>query len=89
MNENSVTDIWYLEGYVTIISEDTNIFADADGALVMVNMTEDELPGDMTMFEEPITISENTEISDVKLMIWDKNINKGAYEYAGIYDFNA
>lgn len=82
MNENSVTDIWYLEGYVTIISEDTNIFADAyltdaDGALVMVNTTEDELSGDMTMFEEPITISENTEISDVKLMIWDKNINKG------------
>ena len=48
--DDSLTVIWYLEGYVTIISED----------------------GDMAMFEKPITIPGNTEIGDVKLMIWDK-----------------
>ncbi len=119
--DDSLTEIWYLEGYVTIIPEDTYIFADAyltdaednileymedvkgeltayilaqpaempedgetvscdlilafydtDGALVMVNTTEAELSDNMNYFEEPITIPENTEIGDVKLMVWDK-----------------
>ena len=120
-SDGSLTDIWYLEGYVTIIPEDTNIFADAyltdaednileymedvkgdltayilaqtaeipengekiscdlilafydtNGALVMVNTTEAELSGSMDYFVKPITIPENTEIGDVKLMVWDK-----------------
>lgn len=119
--DDSLTEIWYLEGYVSIIPEDTNIFADAyltnsedniledmadvkgdltayilaqmaeipengettscdlilafydtDGALVMVTTTEAELSGDMDFIEKPITIPENTEIGDVKLMVWDK-----------------
>ena len=119
--DNSLTDIWYLDGLVSIIPEGTSItasaflsdaddniientedvkgnvtawilaetaeempeggepisfdiilaFYDTNGALVKVDTLEAELSGEMDLFEKEISIPENTEIGDVKLMVWD------------------
>ena len=119
--DDSLTDIWYLDGLISVIPADTSItasaflsdaednlieyaedvkgdltawilaqtaeempegeetigcnlilaFYDVNGALVKVTTTEAEISGEMDFFEVPITILENTEIGDVKLMVWD------------------